>query len=380
MRGHIRKRARDTWTIQIYAGRDPVTGKKVQITQTVKGTNKHAELSLANLIHSVETGIEISGEKLTVADYAKRWLKAKKKTVRPKTLERYEDLFRLHILPVIGNIPLTKLKPLHLEKVYERAFDRGLSAESVQHIHRVLFSSLRQAVAWQLIPRNIAEAVIPPRPEKREVDAMTPAEVVQVLETVRGTILETPTILGVGTGMRLGEVLGLRWSDVDLNKKTVCVSQALQETHEGVIFVPPKTHRSRRGVSLPDFVVSALRQHKKEQSERRLIAGEAWQDFDLVIDRGDGQPLRTSSLSGRFASAMKKAGINLTFHGLRHGHASLMLAAGVNLKVVSERLGHSTIGITADLYTHVADQLHEAAAASLDSYLGSTVRGSKPKE
>lgn len=379
MRGHIRKRARDTWTIQVYAGRDPVTGKKLQATQTVKGTKKHAELALAKLIHSTETGIEISGSKLTVADYAKKWLGAKRKTVRPKTLERYEDLFRLHIIPVIGNIQLQKLKPLHLEKVYERAFDRGLSTQSVHHIHRVLFSTLRQAVAWQLIPRNIAEAVIAPRPERRDVDAMTPTEVVQVLETVRDTILEVPTILGVGTGMRLGEVLGLRWSDVDLEKKTAHVSQTLQETHEGVVFVPPKTHRSRRGVSLPDFVVATLRQHKKQQSERRLIAGGGWQDFDLVIDRGDGQPLRTSSLSGRFAQAMRKAGIDLTFHGLRHGHASLMLAAGVNLKVVSERLGHSTIGITADLYTHVADQLHDAAATSLDSYLGPIIGGARDK-
>lgn len=178
--------------------------------------------------------------------------------------------------------------------------------------------------------------------------------------------------------MRLGEV-GLRWSDVDLEKKTARISQTLQETHEGVIFVPPKTHRSKRAISLPDFVVTALRQYKKAQSERRLYVGRAWQDFDLVIERGDGQPLRTSSLSGRFAAAMKKAGIDLTFHGLRRGHASLMLAAGVNLKVVSERLGHSAIGITGDLYTHVADQLHEAAAASLDSYLGPTVRGVSPK-
>lgn len=316
----------------------------------------------------------MSGAKLTLADYAKKWLDAKRKTVRPKTLERYADLFRLHIVPVIGNIQLQKLKPLHLEKVYERAFDRGLSAQSVQHIHRALFSSLRQAVAWQLIPRNIAEAVIAPRPEQRDVEPLTPAEVVRVLETVSGTILEIPTILGLGTGMRLGEVLGLRWSDVDLDKKSARISQTLQETRDGVIFGPPKTHRSRRGVSLPDFVVSALRQHKKEQSERRLIAGAAWKNHDLVIDRGDGQPLRTSSLSGRFAAAMKKADIKLTFHGLRHGHASLMLAAGVNLKAVSERLGHSTIGITADLYTHVADQLHEAAAASLDAYLKPSIK------
>jgi integrase len=140
-------------------------------------------------------------------------------------------------------------------------------------------------------------------------------------------------------------------------------------------FVPPKTHRFRRTVSLPSFVIHALRKHKKEQGERRLVVGSAWQDLDLVVERGDGLPVRTSSLSGRFGARMKKEGIRLTFHGLRHGHASLMLAAGVHLKVVSERLGHSTIGITADLYTHVADEVHEAAAASVGAYLGKSVKG-----
>ena len=375
MRGTIRQRAKGSWTIQVYAGRDPVTGKKLRIARTVKGTKKEAELALAKLIQSVETGIDFNASKMTFAEYSNRWLDSKRKKVRPKTIQRYSDLMRLHIVPVIGGIQLLKLKPLHLEKVYEEASARGLSAQSVLHLHRVLFTALKQAVAWQLIPRNIAEAVNPPRPEHREVEAMTPREVVRVLETVAGSDLEMPTILGLGTGMRLGEVLGLRWSDIDLEKRTARISQTIQETNEGLVFVPPKTHRSRRSVSLPTFVVHALRKHRKEQSERRLIVGSAWQDFDLVIERGDGLPVRTSSLSGRFADRMKKAEIKLTFHGLRHGHASLMLAAGVHLKVVSERLGHSTIGITADLYTHVADEVHEAAAESLNSYLGPSIKG-----
>ena len=377
MRGTIRQRSKGSWTIQVYAGRDPVTGKKLRIARTVKGTKKEAELALAKLIHSVETGVDFNASKMSFAEYSNRWLDSKRNKVRPKTIQRYSDLMRLHIVPVIGGIPLLKLKPLHLEKVYEEASGRGLSAQSVLHLHRVLFTALKQAVAWQLIPRNIAEAVTPPRPERREVEAMTPREVVRVLERVAGSDLEMPTILALGTGMRLGEVLGVRWSDINLEKKTARISQTVQETNKGLVFVPPKTHRSRRSVSLPIFVVHALRKHKKVQSERRLSVGSAWHDFDLVIERGDGLPVRTSSLSGRFADCMKKTGIKLTFHGLRHGHASLMLAAGVNLKVVSERLGHSTIGITADLYTHVADDVHEAAAASLDALLGSPVRGQK---
>ena len=377
MRGTIRQRSKGSWTIQVYAGRDPVSGKKMRIARTVRGTKKEAELALAKLINSVETGIDFNATKLTFGDYAQRWLKSKEKNVRPKTMQRYSDLMRLHVIPVIGSIPLLKLKPLHLEKVYEEASSRGLSAQSVLHIHRVLFTALKQAVAWQLIPRNIAEAVTPPRPEQREVEPMTSREVVRILETVAGTDLEMPTILGLGTGMRLGEVLGLRWKDIDLEKRSARIAQTVQETKEGVVFVPPKTHRSRRTVSLPGFVIHALRKHKKEQSERRLVVGSAWHDLDLVIERGDGLPVRTSSLSGRFADRMKKEDIRLTFHGLRHGHASLMLAAGVHLKVVSERLGHSTIGITADLYTHVADEVHEAAAASLDAFLGNSVKGPK---
>lgn len=378
MRGTIRQRAKGSWTIQVYAGRDPATGKKIHIARTVKGTKKEAELALAKLIHSVETGIDFNATKLTFGEYAERWLKSKRTKVRPKTIERYSDLMRLHIVPVIGNIPLLKLKPLHIEKVYEQATARGLSAQSVLHLHRVLFTALKQAVSWQLIPRNMAEAVTPPRPERREVDAMTPDDVVRVLETVATTDLEMPTVLALGTGMRLGEVLGLRWSAIDLDKKKARISQTVQETKQGLEFVPPKTHRSRRSVSLPTFVVHALRKHKKEQSERRLVVGSAWHDLDLVVDRGDGLPVRTSSLSGRFADRMKKAGIKLTFHGLRRGHASLMLAAGVHLKVVSERLGHSTIGITADLYTHVADEVHEAAAVSLEAFLGTSVK--RPKK
>jgi integrase len=380
MRGTIRQRSKGSWTIQVYAGKDPVTGKKMRVARTVRGTKKQAELALAKLIQSVETGVDFDATKLSVADYITRWLASTEKRVRPRTIERYSELMRLHVVPVIGAIPLLKLKPLHVEKIYERAFDRGLSAQSVLHIHRVLFTALRQAVSWQLIPRNVAEAVVPPRPEPREVKPMTPDDVIQVLETVSGTALETPTVLALGTGMRLGEVLGLRWQDVDLDAKSARVTQTLQETDaHGLVFVPPKTHRSRRAVSLPTFVVQALRKHKKEQSERRLMVGSAWQDYDLIVERGDGQPLRTSTMSNRFADAMKRAGVDLTFHGLRHGHASLMLAAGVNLKVVSERLGHSKIGITADLYTHVADQIHEQSAASFDSFLRDSVRKGRKK-
>jgi integrase len=368
MRGNIRQRAKGTWTIQVYLGEDSVTGKKRYLSRTVKGTKKEAELALAKLVQAAESGLDFDATRLTLEAFADRWLSNVQPRVRAKTHHRYAELFRIHIVPIIGKVRLDKLQPLHLERVYEEAFKKGLSAQTVLHVHRLLYTALRQAVAWQLLARNVAEAVTPPRPERKDIEALTKEGVLTLLDTVRGTELEVPAVLALGTGLRMGEVLGLRWKDVDLDERRARVVQTIQESPDGPIIVPPKTHRSRRIVLLPTFVAQSLKKHKASQAERRLACGAAWVDNDLIVERGDGQPMLTRVLSRRFSTAARRAGLELTFHGLRHGHASLMLAAGVNLKVVSERLGHSTIGITADLYTHVAEEVHRQAANSLDSW------------
>ena len=368
MRGNIRQRAKGTWTIQVYLGEDSVTGKKRYLSRTVKGTKKEAELALAKLVQAAESGLDFDATRLTLEAFADRWLTNVQPRVRAKTHHRYAELFRIHIVPVIGKIRLDKLQPLHLERVYEEAFAKGLSAQTVLHVHRLLYTALRQAVAWQLLSRNVAEAVTPPRPEPKDVAPLAKKDILTLLDAVKGTELEAPTVIALGTGMRMGEVLGLRWQDVDLEAGRARIVQTIQQTSEGWMVVPPKTHRSRRIVLLPTMVVQSLRRQKAAQAERRLAIGGAWVDHDLIIDRGDGEPMLTRVLSRRFSTAARRAGLELTFHGLRHGHASLMLAAGVNLKVVSERLGHSTIGITADLYIHVAEEVHRQATDSFDSW------------
>lgn len=371
MRGNIRKRAKGTWTLTVDLGLDPVTGKRRQTYRTVKGTKKEAEAALAELVHAVETGLDFDSSRISVGDYLERWLEATSKRVKQRTFTRYSELLRLHVIPIIGGLPLAKLKPLHLEKVYSTAEDRGLSKQSVLHIHRVAYTALQQAVRWQLVGHNVAEAVIPPRPDRRSLAALEPADVRRLFKAVAETHLETPTILAVGTGMRLGEVLGLCWRDVNLKKAELRVTQTLQIT---MVFDTPKTHRSMRTVTLPKFVIAALRRHRKDQNERRLRLGETWTEMDLVIDDGSGGPLRPAFVSRQFRATTRKVGLDLTFHGLRHGHASLMLAAGEHLKVVSEQLGHSTIGITGDLYTHVAPAVRREAANKLDTLLASFIQ------
>lgn len=369
MRGHLRKRAKDSWSLVVDAGRDPATGKRQQVWRTFHGNKKQAEAELARLISAIETGTDIEPGQVTLETFLRRWLKSVESRVALRTYERYSDIVRLHIVPTLGNTKLGKLRPLHIEDLYDRLAAHGLSAQTIVHVHRVLFTALRQGVRWQLVTRNVAESVTPPRPERRNVAAVTSEDAAKVLTAVEGSDLEAAVMLALGCGLRRGEVLGLRWSDIDFDTSEARITQTLQASSTGLRFVPPKTHRSIRTITLPSFVVAALKQHRRRQGARKLVAGDAWQDHDLVVERGDGAPLPPSSLSQRFRALMTRTGIDLNFHGLRHAHASLMLAAGVHLKVVSERLGHSTIGITADLYTHVAKALDQDAANALETLL-----------
>jgi integrase len=371
MRGNIRRRSGDSWTIQVYAGKDPETGRKRYVSRTVRGSKKDAEAALARLIRAQETGLDLSSARLTVSAFLDRWLRVSVERVKPRTHQRYAELIRLHVKPALGATPLSKLRPLHIEELYSGLRKRGLSGTTALQIHRVLHAALNQGVKWQLLERNPADAVKAPRKSSTEAAALNAGQIPTLLDAVRGSLLELPTLIALGTGMRLGEVLGLRWQDVDLETATARVRQTLQITMQ---FDTPKSHRSTRSLTLPGFLTEALRSHKKLQNERRLMLGEAWNDLDLVCDRGDGLPLRPDTTSKQFAATAKVAGLPITFHGLRHTHASLMLAAGTDMKVTSARLGHSSIAITADLYTHVVSEQDRAAAAALNAHVGRYLR------
>lgn len=367
VRGNIRRRANGSWTIQVYAGKNPESGRKRYVSRTVRGLKKDAEAALANLVRAQETGLDLSAARLTVSAFLDRWLEVSKERVKPRTHFRYAELMRLHVNPTLGATQLTKLRPLHIEELYGRLRKQGLSGTTVLQIHRVLHAAFNQAVRWQLLERNPVDAVKAPRKSTQETSSLTAEEIPKLLAAIEGQSIELPTLIALGTGMRLGEVLGLRWQDVDLTTATARVRQTLQVTMQ---FDTPKSHRSTRTLSLPAFLVDALKRHRKSQNERRLMLGESWHEFDLICERGDGQPLRPDTISKQFRTVARAADSDVTFHGLRHTHASLMLAAGADLKVTLSRLGHSSISITADLYTHVASDQDRRAAEALNAHLG----------
>jgi integrase len=288
--------------------------------------------------------------------------------VRPRTWEGYEALIRIHGVPGIGELPLAEIQPLDLQRLYGRlqAPERGLSGGTVLNLHLVLTQALGQAQRWGLILTNPAGGAQPPRPRRPEQTVVDASVAARLFEAVSGTPLEMPVALALSTGMRRGEILGLRWADLSDDLGMAHVRRSLQTDAQQLYFAEPKTRRSRRAVALPEMLVPYLERQRADQARRRELVTE-WFDEDLVIDRGDGRPMNPGTLSSGWARFCRLQGLpHVRFHDLRHGHATLMLLQGVHPKVVSERLGHASIGITLDTYSHVLPAMQAEAVKAFD--------------
>lgn len=244
-------------------------------------------------------------------------------------------------------------------------------------MHRVIHEALSHAVKWELVGRNVADAVDPPRKAKKEIAVLNRQQISELLAALKETYLYVPVLIAVTTGLRLGEVLGLRWQDVDFVRKTITVNQVQKlkkkmnadETNT-LEFSPPKTQKSRRTVAVPDALLEVLKRHRLEQKKRRLELGEIYQGTgELVCCREDGTPINNSTLGSRFRTLARRVGFPISFHTQRHNHASLLLELGEDLKLVSERLGHTSISITADIYGHLSEGRQKEAARKIDTLL-----------
>jgi integrase len=311
--------------------------------------------------------VEEAGTELFTGDYLTQWLRHCRGRLRSKTHEGYEGLIRLYASPALGHVPLHRLHPLHLQECYATLIERGLAGGTVLNLHLVLAQALHQAVRWGLLDRSPAAGAQPPRPRRPEPQVVDPALASRILAAVRGTPMELPAVLALATGMRRGEILALRWADLDDGYTVAQVRRSLQVSGEGLHFVEPKTPRSRRQVALPSFLRPHLERQDREQRERRA-ACLTWRDLDLVIDVGDGGPRHPDTLSSGWYSFLKRSGLpHVRFHDLRHAHATLLLLSRVHPKVVSERLGHASVGITLDLYSHVLPSMQTEAAQAIDA-------------
>jgi integrase len=298
-----------------------------------------------------------------------RWLKHHQSQVEPKTWRRYESLVRLYLTPRLGSMQLAKIRPAHVQTALDSI--EGRSPRTVQHVRAVASKAFRQAVAWELIPSNPVVATDAPKAERPDLDVPTADGARRLMAEAEGTVWEMPLFLATFTGARRGEVLAIGWDHVDLERRRVKITRSLERLDGEFRFKDPKTARSRREVAIPTFAVDRLRRWKAEQSERRLVAGPAWQDFGLVCDRGDGQPIDPDSFSKAFKRLTRRIGAPATrLHDLRHAAATLMMEAGVHPSVVSRSLGHASEAFTMQVYGHVRDEMLDQAADALGEAYG----------
>jgi len=309
----------------------------------------------------------------TLGTFLNRWLEdVARPRLRPRTFQSYEGIIRVRVLPRLGKVRLSKLTAQQIQGLYTFLLtERSLSERSVQYTHRVLHTALKQAVRWNLIARNPVDGAEAPRPRRPELHTLSPDEVRQLLAFVEGTPRFALYALAVTTGLRRGELLGLRWDDIDLDRGRVTVRRTLQQVAgKGQVPLEPKTPRSRRTVALSMLTVEALRHHQEIQAEASRQAGSAWQDTGAVFATSIGTPFEGGVVSRTFQSDLSAAGLpRVRFHDLRHTCATLLLEGDTNPKVVQEMLGHSTIVLTLDVYSHVLPHMQERAATVFDRVL-----------
>jgi integrase len=311
-------------------------------------------------------------ERQTLEQFLKDWLEnSVRPSVRPATYVSYEHHIRNHIVPEIGRLPLHKLSPQQVRALLNHKLAAGASPRSVAYLRVVLRAALNKARKWNLVARNVAELVDPPKAERYRIEPLSPQQARRLLDTVMGNRLEALYAVAIASGLRMGEILGLGWQDIDLERGQMAISRSLQrQKGRGLVLIDTKTDRSRRTIALPQPLIAVLRAHRIRQLQERLAAGSRWQDRALVFTSTVGTGVEPRNLHRAFKVLLAKAGLpEIRFHDLRHSAASLMLAQGVPLRVVMEVLGHSSISLTANTYSHVMPSLVQDAAEKMGDLL-----------
>jgi integrase len=326
---------------------------------------------LAKALSNRADGLVFDAGSLTVGEYLDRWLKDVRDTVRQSTYEGYEYAIRPHIRPALGRIKLKDLNPAQVRWFYRDRLDSGLAPATVHKLHVILHKALKAAVADGLIPRNVTAELKLPRITREEINPLDPEEARQLLGAARGDRLEALYVLALNTGMRQGELLALKWDDVDLERGVLRVRRTLTHADKAFVLGEPKSKKSRRTIRLTASAVRALREHLSRQLEEMERMGSLYQTGGLVFATEAGTIINPSNLRNRsLKPLLKRAGLPpIRFHDLRHTCATLLLSKDVNPKVVSEMLGHASVSITLDIYSHLLPDMQEKAAKALEEAL-----------
>ncbi len=333
-----------------------------------------AERSLRDAMTDADRGLVFDASNQRVSGYMTRWLEDfAKANLAPRTYHNYKLQIREHIIPAFGMMKLSKLDTPNIQALYTAKLKDGLKPSSVRYIHAVLHCALQKAVELRLIPRNPAASARPPKIRQEEITPLDAEQARMILEAAKGDRFECLYILSLMCGLRMGEALGLKWTDIDFEAGTLRVHRQIQRIREGggLVFSEPK-NASRRTIDLPQRAVEALKSHRKRQAEEQLKAGEKWQDNGLVFASRKGTPLDAQNIVNRyFKPLLRRTGLpEIRWHDLRHTCATLLLSRGTHPKMVQHLMGHASIQLTLDRYSHWIPSMGRATAEGMDEALG----------
>jgi integrase len=392
MAGSIEKRGKNSYRLTVSEGFD-LNGRPMIHRKTIHGTKKEAEVELAKFVTEVQNGLVIDGKSLKFSEFVDVWKRDYgSKELAPTTYKRYCRMLETRILPYFGHFYINKIRPTDIMKFYDllekdtqlvRKKDNNgsktkkpLSGKTILEHHRLLRAMLHRAVYWQLIVSNPAERVQPPKakkPKRKSYDDEQTKILLENLEklTVEDTKYKVAIILTIFTGVRLGELMGLEWQDVDFRNGIISINRSSQYLSDmGVFTKVPKIESSIREIAIPEFIISLLEEYKLWYEEQKSLYGELWTNSDRLFVQADGKPMHPSSISKWFVKYVGTIGLPvINFHGLRHTNASLLVAQNVDIAVVSARLGHAQISTTLDFYVHPLFSHNRKAGYALENLL-----------
>ena len=392
MAGSIEKRGKNSYRLTVTEGFD-LNGKPMIHRKTVHGTKKDAEVELAKFVTEVQNGLVIDGKSLKFSEFTEIWKRDYgSKELAPSTYKRYCRMLETRLLPYFGHFYINKIKPTDIMKFYDllekdtqlvrkkgnngSKTKKPLSGKTILEHHRLLRAMLHKAVYWQLIVANPAERVQPPKarkPKRRSYDDEQTKILLENLELlpIEDTKYKVAIILTVFTGVRLGELMGLEWTDVDFKNGIISINRSSQYLSDmGVFTKVPKTESSIREIAIPEFIISLLEEYKLWYEEQKSIYGELWTNSDRLFVQVDGKPMHPSTISKWFVKYVGQIGLPvINFHGLRHTNASLLVAQNIDIAVISARLGHAQISTTLDFYVHPLLSHNRKAGYALENLL-----------
>lgn len=392
MAGSIEKRGKNSYRLTVSEGFD-LNGKPMIHRKTVHGNKKDAEVELAKFVTEVQNGLVIDGKSLKFSEFTEIWKRDYgSKELAPSTYKRYCRMLETRLLPYFGHFYINKIKPTDIMKFYDllekdtqlvrkkgnngSKTKKPLSGKTILEHHRLLRAMLHKAVYWQLIVANPAERVQPPKarkPKRRSYDDEQTKILLENLELLpsEDTKHKVAIILTVFTGVRLGELMGLEWQDVDFKNGIISINRSSQYLADmGVFTKVPKTESSIREIAIPEFIISLLDDYKLWYEEQKSIYGGLWTNSDRLFVQADGKPMHPSTISKWFVKYVGQIGLPvINFHGLRHTNASLLVAQNIDIAIISARLGHAQISTTLDFYVHPLLSHNRKAGYALENLL-----------